>query len=72
MARRKCPYCGVRKIKLINHYNSPVKEYKVKKYQCKLCSKQHDLVEMHKDRADELLRYEKAYWKMKDLLDKYY
>jgi hypothetical protein len=48
------------------------KEYQLLTFECKDCLEKSKIMEMSGERGKELLNYEKAYWKMKDLLDKYY
>lgn len=69
---RKCPHCKQRSLVRIHAMPNDDKEYQLLTFECKDCLEKSKIMEMSGERGKELLNYEKAYWKMKDLLDKFY
>ena len=67
----KCQTCKDGDLYSIKTYYSKTVGFRAKVRKCSYCDEQTTSYEFQKERAMELLRYEKAYWKTRKLLDKY-
>lgn len=71
MRLTKCPECYNRASITNCNYNDE-KQYKKQYLECGNCGHRYTNFVFERDRAKELLNYEKAYWKMKELLESYF
>lgn len=68
----QCPLCNEGHLRVTHNKQNQNKEYRWIYKECRHCKGRLNYYEFHEHRAKELLRYEKAYWKMREILDKYY